>query len=148
MAENTKATTSTAATSSTLTLATKEDLPFFWWVRDSFSPWYFNRWFLLFSVGIYSIVSYIVNNRFELNTFASSGAVITLGGLLLNIKHGQIFHRRNLSYKQKHEHYTGAGLFSSIQFSVEDLILIKNVMLDEILGTLLVILGTLIWAYG
>ncbi len=53
-----------------------------------------------------------------------------------------------MTLKEKYEVHTGVGLFSNQEFPVEDQVVIKNVLLDEIFGTTFLVIGTLIWAYG
>ena len=118
----------------------------FWWLRLS-SPLYFDRWMLLLFCIIYCSVSYILNPVFDSrNLFGSSGAVVTLAGLLLNIKHGQYFHRK-IDLKSKYDQFVGNGGYASAYFPVKHQLVIKNVILDEVFGCALMFLGTLIWAY-
>jgi hypothetical protein len=118
-----------------------------WWMSLS-SPWYFGRWLLLLFCVLFTTTSYFIDPYFESkNMFGASGAITSLAGLFLNIKHGQFFHLR-LPLKEKFDKYTGGMVFTSLEFKAADKLLIKNVMLDEVIGTAYIVIGTFIWAYG
>lgn len=119
----------------------------FWWVSVS-SPFWLDKWVLSLSSFIYLFVSFYAAPYFSKESLIpSSGAVIALAGFLLTIKHSQLFHRKDLSLKQKFDAANSSLMMSSVQFPVKDQLMIKNVMLDEKVSVVLMVTGTLIWAY-
>jgi hypothetical protein len=80
------------------------------------------------------------------NIFSCSGAVVTLSGLFLNIKHSLHFH---LAIPKENLHYifSGAAVWGSTPTD-DDLKLVDEILLDEIYGTVFMVVGTIIWAYG
>ncbi|MBS3796664.1 hypothetical protein [Pseudoalteromonas sp. BDTF-M6] len=126
----------------------EDKIPTWWWLKAG-SPFYFNRWVLLVVAIVYLVLSIWFSFKFDLPTLvSSSGAVIGLMGFLLTIKHSQLFHRKDLSLKDKYDAANGAMSFGSTAFPVSHQVWIKNIMLDEKLSVLLMIAGTLIWAYA
>jgi len=83
----------------------------------------------------------------NLNLFASSGAVISLLGLLLTIKHTTIF----LSSLPPEQAYrircSDAGVFGS-PVTDANVAQVKNILSDEKFGVGLMWAGTIIWAYA
>jgi hypothetical protein len=78
--------------------------------------------------------------------FSCSGAVVTLSGLFLNIKHSLHFH---LKIPKENIHYilSGFGIFGS-KATEEDLNRVDEVLSDEVFGVAFMVIGTVIWAYG
>lgn len=111
-------------------------------------PWYFNRYALLIFALVFSALSFWLSSfPGHYNLFPSSGAVITVCGLFLNIKHTLLFHL-NIPLKNKYDIHAGGGVFSSEEFTEEQKGVITNVLLDEKFGVSFMIFGTIIWAYG
>lgn len=112
------------------------------------SPWYFNRRNLLaFAIifcGISFALSFTIYNK---NLFSSSGAIITVAGLFLNIKHTMVFHLK-IPLIKKYNIKTGGFKFSPKELSEDQENYIKEILDDEKYGVLFMIFGTLIWAYG
>lgn len=99
-----------------------------------------------FSMG-FSFVSFLAEMIFGVHgLFSCSGAIITLSGLFLNIKHSLHFH---LKLPKENLHYilSGAGVFGS-RPTEKDIEAVDEILKDEIYGTVFMIVGTLIWAYG
>jgi hypothetical protein len=126
---------------------TEEAIPRNWWLSFD-SPLYFDRWILLGVTFSYSLISFIMDPHHAPNLFAPSGAIITLAGLFLNIKQGQLFHKKNLTLKKKSDTYNGCMVLSDDKFTLNDQIVINKALLDEKFGTIFMIIGTIIWAYG
>ena len=114
------------------------------------SAWYFNRYILLVIAIIFCSLSFVASymlDSFHENLFSSSGAVITVLGLFLNIKHTLLFHLK-IPLKNKYNIHTGAMRFGSKDFTEEQKEKINNVLSDEKYGVSFMVIGTLIWAYG
>lgn len=112
------------------------------------SPWYFNRYILLVLAMIFSSVSFWLSScPKHLNLFSSSGAVVTVAGLFLNIKHTLLFHLK-VPLKNKYNIRFGGHQFGANKLDPEQKAKIKGVLLDEKFGISFMIIGTIIWAYG
>ena len=112
------------------------------------SPWYFNRYILLVLAIFFCVVSFYFSlTSFNNDLFSSSGAVITVAGLFLNIKHTLAFHL-DIPLINKFNLKKSAFSFASKFLSEEQEIWINNALSDEKYGVLFMIIGTLIWAYG
>jgi len=112
------------------------------------SPWYFNRYILLVLAIFFCAVSlYFSLTSPNNDLFSSSGAVITVAGLFLNIKHTLAFHL-DIPLINKFNLKEGAFGFGSDSLSEEQKKWINNVLSDEKYGVLFMVIGTLIWAYG
>lgn len=79
--------------------------------------------------------------------FADSGAVVTLAGLFLNIKHSLHFHL-NIPRVSLFNLLRGGGPLGELTVSTEDYAWVDGILADEMLGVAFMIAGTLIWAYG
>lgn len=112
------------------------------------SPWYFNRYILLiFAIvfcGVSLAISLIPQSK---DLFSSAGAVVTVAGLFLNIKHTMAFHL-NIPLINKYHLKTGAFSFGTKELDEEQEKRIKNILSYEKFGVSFMIVGTLIWAYG
>jgi hypothetical protein len=80
------------------------------------------------------------------NLFSCSGAIVTLSGLFLNIKHSLHFH---LEIPKENLHY----IFHRVAVigsepTEKDLQRVDDIIQDEIYGTIFMVIGTIIWAYG
>ena len=112
------------------------------------SPWYFNRYILLVLAIFFCVVSFYFSlTSLNNDLFSSSGAVITVAGLFLNIKHTLAFHL-DIPLINKFNLKEGAFGFGSDSLSEEQKKWINNVLSDEKYGVLFMVIGTLIWAYG
>jgi hypothetical protein len=78
--------------------------------------------------------------------FSSSGAIFTLAGLFLNVKHSLHFHL-TLPKENLANIIGGAGMFRiSLTKEIEEWV--DSVIRDEIAGVVFIVVGTLIWGYG
>jgi hypothetical protein len=112
------------------------------------SPWYFNRYILLALAVIFSLASFWLSSfSGHLNLFSSSGAVVTVAGLFLNIKHTLLFHLK-VPLKNKYNAHMGGFRFGTNELTSEQEEKIKNVLSDEKFGVSFMVVGTIIWAYG
>lgn len=112
------------------------------------SPWYFNRYVLLILAVIFSSSSFWLSSFSDhLNLFSSSGAVVTVAGLFLNIKHTLLFHLK-VPLKNKYNAHLGGFRFGTNELTPEQEEKIKGVLSDEKFGVSFMIVGTIIWAYG
>ena len=112
------------------------------------SPLYFNRYVLLVFALLFSTLSlWLSSFSGHDSLFPSSGAVVTVAGLFLNIKHTLLFHLR-ITLQAKYDILHGGFSFGSTTFTEEQKKTIKNVISDEIFGVSFMIFGTLVWAYG
>ena len=112
------------------------------------SPWYFNRYVLLALATIFCLFSLLISlmpDNKEL--FSSSGAVITVAGLFLNIKHTMAFHLK-IPLINKYHLKSGAFGFGRLTLSEEQEKIIKSILSDEKYGVAFMLTGTIIWAYG
>ncbi len=80
------------------------------------------------------------------NLFASSGAIVSLAGLFLNIKYSLHFH---LPIPKDRIYYmlSGMGVLGK-EPSENDLRWVDEILRDEMFGVALMISGTIIWAFG
>lgn len=115
------------------------------------SPWYFNRYLhLAFSLSI-CILSYFLStcaasfSEHE-NLFPASGALITVSGLFLNIKHTLLFHTDD-PLEVKHAKAFGSAMAGG-GFGEDQKKEINEILTDEKFGIVFMLLGTIIWAYG
>ncbi|WP_299768918.1 hypothetical protein [uncultured Pseudoteredinibacter sp.] len=113
------------------------------------SPKYFDRTFLLRSAGFFLLLSMALSffHPASLNLFSSAGAVVTVAGLFLNIKHTLLFHRDE-TLEWKYNTHKGAFRFGTNQLNDKQKDEINEVLRDEKFGVTLMVVGTLIWAYG
>ena len=78
--------------------------------------------------------------------FSCSGAVFTLAGLFLNVKHSLHFHL-NLPKENLANMIGGGGTFKiSLTKEIDEWV--DSVIRDEIAGVIFIVVGTLIWGYG
>ena len=112
------------------------------------SPWYFNRNILLivsvFFCGLSLYISTLPNHK---DLFSSSGALITVAGLFLNIKHTMVFHLK-IPLISKYHMKDGAFGFGTSELTDDQKKFISNILTDEKYGVAFMLVGTLIWAYG
>lgn len=107
----------------------------------------FDRLKALFFCCAFVILSYLLEFFFHWHSFfSSSGAVVTLAGLFLNIKHALHFHLK-LPTKSIYYMLSGKGTFGN-EVTAENIAFAESVMTDEVFGVAFMIAGTLIWAYG
>jgi len=112
------------------------------------SPLYFDRYVLLVFALLFSSLSLWFSSFLgHDNLFSSSGAVVTVAGLFLNIKHTLLFHLK-IPLSNKYDILNGAFGFGSSEFTPEQEKQIRSVLSDEKFGVSFMIFGTLIWAYG
>ncbi|GEM_PF-2826071 len=101
---------------------------------------------LIFSL-VFVLLSVIAEQQLGwVNFFSCSGAILTLSGLFLNIKHSLYFHL-NISKISVYYMTSGAGVFGH-EPSPEGMKRVDELLADEIYGTTFMVVGTLIWAYG
>ena len=78
--------------------------------------------------------------------FSCSGAIFTLAGLFLNVKHSLHFHL-NLPKENLANMIGGGGTFKiSLTKEIDEWV--DSVIRDEIAGVIFIVVGTLIWGYG
>lgn len=78
--------------------------------------------------------------------FSCSGAVITVAGLFLNIKHSLHFHL-DLPKERIFNMLNGMGPLGH-QMTEADEKRVDGVLADEMAGVAFMIVGTFVWAYG
>lgn len=112
------------------------------------SPWYFKRNILLVLAIIFCLCSLAISllppNK---DLFSGSGAVTTVAGLFLNIKHTMIFHLK-IPLINKYHLRAGAFGFGVDELSEEQEKRIKSILSDEKYGVSFMLTGTIIWTYG
>jgi ABC-type phosphate transport system permease subunit len=112
------------------------------------SPLYFDRHVLLVFALLFSSLSLWLSSFSDHhNLFSSSGAVVTVAGLFLNIKHTLLFHLK-IPLANKYGILNGAFGFGSNELTPEQEKQTRSVLSDEKFGVFFMIFGTLIWAYG
>ena len=79
--------------------------------------------------------------------FSCSGAVISIAGLFLNIKHSLHFHLR-LPKNRLYNILAGAAIWGSDSITPDQEKWVDNILSDEMFGVAFMIVGTLVWAYG
>lgn len=79
--------------------------------------------------------------------FSCSGAIFTLAGLFLNIKHNFYFHL-GLPKLNLFNIISGAGTFGTAELTHEQEAKVDDFISDEKYGIAFMVVGTLIWAYG
>ena len=78
--------------------------------------------------------------------FSCSGAVVSVAGLFLNIKHSLHFH---LDLPKENVFHILAGMGPmGAKMTKENEVWVDGIISDEIFGVSFMIVGTLIWAYG
>ena len=108
---------------------------------------FFDRLRALFFCCALVLLSYLLENFLHWHSFFSaSGAVVTIAGLFLNIKHSLHFHLK-LPVENIYHIFSGASGFGS-EVTDENIAYAKSVMADEVFGVAFMLTGTLIWAYG
>ena len=108
---------------------------------------FFNRlrsaWFCFFV----TIISLLAEIEFGVDTlFSCSGAIFTLAGLFLNIKHTLHFHLK-LPKQTIFYMLAGAGILAD-EMTEQNEKWTNDILADEMVGVSFMIIGTLIWAYG
>jgi ABC-type phosphate transport system permease subunit len=108
---------------------------------------FFNRYIsLLLSITlfvVFFILSIFVKRP---DVFASSGALVTMLGLFLNIKHTMVFHL-GFPLERIFHIKSGAGGFKR-DFTPEGKKKTENLLKDESFGVWFMIIGTFVWAFG
>ena len=107
----------------------------------------FHRYRSLAFCLTFSAVSIFAELAYKIpGLFSCSGAIFTIAGLFLNIKHSLHFH---LKIPKRSIHYilTGAATFGSPMTEADEK-KVDSVLADEMFGVAFMIIGTLIWAYG
>ena len=108
---------------------------------------------LLFCL-IWSFISFSIEIRFNVdNLFSSSGAILTIAGLFLNIKLTAHFHLKMpngdpLGDASKYAMITNRGTWSGNETPEEQRKKVLEVESDEIWGSSMMVVGTIIWGYG
>jgi hypothetical protein len=102
---------------------------------------------LFFCLVVVAISLYAELRVCLLGLFSCSGAVISIAGLFLNIKHSLHFHLR-LSKSRLYNILAGAAIWGSDSVTPEQEKWVDNILSDEMFGVAFMIIGTLIWAYG
>ena len=112
---------------------------------------FLNRNFLLFVCVAISIISFYVSICYlkenNLNFFASSGAIMTLLGLILTIKDTIMFLKIPLERATTIRKVGGVASFAG-ENTEEDHKETENLRKDQIYGIFLMVTGTIIWAYS
>lgn len=109
---------------------------------------FFNRNRSLIFCLAFSIVSFAAEIFIKIPAlFSCSGAIITIAGLFLNIKHSLNFHLK-IPKKNLYNKLAGAGVFGTSIVTEEKLAWVDNIITDEIYGVSFMIVGTIVWAYG
>lgn len=80
------------------------------------------------------------------NLFTSSGAVVTLAGLFLNIKHSLHFHLE-IPRISLYNLLKGAAPFGELTIPKDQDAWVDGILADEMFGVAFMLVGTLIWAY-
>jgi len=112
-------------------------------------PFWFNRRFLLVLAILICVASFCatVFLGYRDDLFASAGAVVTICGVFLNIKHAMAFHLK-IPLIDKYHIKAGAGPMGTKTLSKEMESWVLDVLADEKYGIGFMVFGTLIWAYG
>lgn len=79
--------------------------------------------------------------------FSCSGAIATIAGLFLNIKHSLNFHLK-IPKTNLYNKLAGAGMFGTATITKEQEEWVDNIISDEVFGVSFMIIGTIVWAYG
>lgn|SRR5690554_4904018 len=109
---------------------------------------FFNRHRSMFICLIFTITSFAAEVLIKIPAlFSCSGAVITIAGIFLNIKHSLHFHLK-LPKENLFHILSGAATFGGAELTKENEAWVDNIISDEIYGVLFMITGTIIWAYG
>ena len=96
----------------------------------------------------FAVLSLIMELRYGWDGFFSaSGAFISTAGLFLNIKHSLHFHLDRTRGSLISELVQGAAVFGS-DITPEQSSQFDEIILDEVFGVCLMIVGTVVWAYG
>jgi hypothetical protein len=124
-------------------------------IKNPILRWFFNglAW-VLFSIsrasifcGSLALISLWGEISRDVDTlFSCSGAIFTLAGLFLNVKHSLHFHL-NLPKENLANMIGGSGTFR-ISLTKETDEWVDSVIRDEIAGVMFIVVGTLIWGYG
>lgn len=116
---------------------------------DEQHPFWFKRGFLaILAISICALSLYAtIYWGWREDLFASSGALVTVCGLFLNIKHTMVFHL-DISEEKKYNIKAGAGIMGSRFITDEQKAWTRDVLKDEKYGVAFMIIGTVIWAYG
>jgi len=111
-----------------------------------------NRYVLLWTCILFSLVSFYISvyclKESNLNLFASSGAIMSLVGLILTIKETLIvFWTIPLEWAINVKKY-GSGAFFASENTPKEKQETKELIKDQKYGINLMIFGTIIWAYS
>jgi hypothetical protein len=107
----------------------------------------FNRWRSIVVCAALVALSFLAEWHWNIpGLFACSGAILTVAGLLLSVKHSLHFHL-NLPKQSIYYMLAGAGPFGR-QMTAQDAKRVDDVLADEMCAVALIVIGTLLWAYG
>jgi hypothetical protein len=85
----------------------------------------------------------------ESHWFSRAGAVTTILGLLLTIKHNVLSSSRDIHVVVMEKcHYANWAPDRSSPSYQKDMEMARRVMKDEYIGLILTVVGTIVWAYG
>ena len=101
---------------------------------------------LFFCIGFVGLSVFADLRLGWVGIFSASGAVVSLAGLFLNIKHSLNFHL-NIPMNSLYNKLAGAAVFGS-QVTPDGEKWVRGVIADEVFGVAFMIVGTIIWAYG
>lgn len=102
---------------------------------------------LLFCVA-FVLASYFVEIKYCVPAFFScSGAIVSIAGIFLNIKHSLNFHL-NIPMVGLYNKLAGAGIFGTSNINSEQEKWVSDILADEMYGVSFMVVGTIIWAYG
>ena len=108
----------------------------------------FNRSKSLLFCGLYVAASLLLELHFQWGgIFSCSGAIVTIAGMFLNIKHSLHFHL-SLPKINIYHMLSGAGIWGEETINDTQEKWVDNIISDEMFGVTFMIFGTLIWAYG
>lgn len=111
---------------------------------------FLNTW-LLVTLAAAALAASLVGSALteESHWFARSGAVVTVLGLLLTIKHNVLSSSRDINAivaEKRHYAYFAPDKDSPVH--QKDLQMARHIMRDEYLGLAFTVVGTVVWGYG
>lgn len=116
-------------------------------IFDAVAYIFFNRNRSFIFCVVFTAASILGELHFRIiGLFSCSGAVISLAGLFLNIKHSLNFHLKIPKISLVHKLRGAGGFGANVTPEMERWA--DNIIMDEIFGVAFMIVGTLVWAYG
>lgn len=111
-------------------------------------PWWFDRRVLLFSVILWgSFLLILAKLLEEPGLFSGFGALLTVCGLFLNIKHTMAFHLK-VPLRNKYYVKLGRGFGFAPEYGESEKKKTIEFLSDEVFGVFFMIFGAIISAYG